>query len=263
VALGQSDRRVGELVHALGRPQNLVSYHLKILRSSGLVRSRRSSADGRDVYYRVDLARSGAMLDDAAALLGQVGLARPSGTPVDQRRRSTVRRPRVLFVCMGNSARSQIAEAMMNRRSQGRVVAFSGGARPKPIHPNAALVLRERGIDISGRSSKPLTRYARSRFDRVVTLCDRVREICPPIPGAVHEHWSIADPAAAGDTDTATYPAFAAAADEIDERVTMLLARLTGPSAAVGSSTPAAVAARRDPRPEGHPQRNKRNHVRS
>ena len=78
--------------------------------------------------------------------------------------------------------------------------------------------MAERGIDISGRPTKSLTRFARNRFDRVITLCDKVREICPEFPGApIAAHWSIADPAAAGDSDEATYPAFEHVADEIDE----------------------------------------------
>ena len=88
--------------------------------------------------------------------------------------------------------------------------------------------MAERDIDISGRPTKSLTRFTRHRFDRVVTLCDKVREVCPEFPGQpIASHWSIADPAASGDTDTATYPAFRAVADEIEVRVGVLLAELT------------------------------------
>jgi protein-tyrosine-phosphatase len=91
--------------------------------------------------------------------------------------------------------------------------------------------MAERGIDISGRSSKPLTSYARTRFDRVVTLCDKVREICPEFPGpAVTAHWSIADPAAAGASDVATYPTFRQVAAEVEDRVALLLGELAIPS---------------------------------
>jgi protein-tyrosine-phosphatase len=87
--------------------------------------------------------------------------------------------------------------------------------------------MEERGIDISGRPTKSLTRFARSRFDRVITLCDKVREICPEFPGApTAAHWSIVDPASAGESDKATYPAFQHVAHEIDSRVTLLLADL-------------------------------------
>jgi ArsR family transcriptional regulator, arsenate/arsenite/antimonite-responsive transcriptional repressor / arsenate reductase (thioredoxin) len=221
--LGRSDRRVGELVQLVEKPQNLVSYHLKELRQAGIVTARRSSADGRDVYYAADLFRCRALLDDAGRSL-HPGLApAPPSDQVDRRGP----RPRLLFLCTGNSARSQIAEALVEHRSAGTVEARSAGSHPKSLHPNAVRVMAERGVDISGRSTKSLTRFARNRFDRVITLCDKVREICPEFPGApIVAHWSIADPAAAGDSDTATYPAFEHVADEIEARVGVLLADL-------------------------------------
>ena len=92
--------------------------------------------------------------------------------------------------------------------------------------------MAERGIDIAGRPTKSLTRFARNRFDRVITLCDKVREVCPEFPGGpIAAHWSIADPAATGDSDEETYPAFEDVADEIETRVALLLADLrTRPS---------------------------------
>jgi protein-tyrosine-phosphatase len=90
--------------------------------------------------------------------------------------------------------------------------------------------MAERGIDIAGRPTKPITRFARSRFDRVITLCDQVREVCPELPGSpTAAHWSVADPAASGETVPATYPAFALVADEIEDRVGLLLADLRTP----------------------------------
>ena len=126
-------------------------------------------------------------------------------------------RPRLLFLCTGNSARSQIAEALVEHRSAGTVEARSAGSHPKPLHPNAVGATADRGLDIAGRTTKSLTRFARMRFDGVITLCDKVREICPEFPGApMATHWSIADPAAAGASDKATYPAFQHVADEIE-----------------------------------------------
>jgi protein-tyrosine-phosphatase len=222
--LGHSDRRVGELVELVGKPQNLVSYHLGELRQAGIVSARRSSADGRDVYYRADLLRCQDLLGKASLLL-HPGLALVSTDPSDGAQRPA--RTRLLFLCTGNSARSQIAEALVEHRSAGAIKARSAGSHPKPLHPNAVRVMAERGIDISGRPTKPLTRLAQSRFDRVITLCDKVREICPEFPGApITAHWSMADPATTGDTDEATYPAFQRVADEIGERVDLLLAEL-------------------------------------
>jgi len=222
--LGRSDRRVGELVDLVGKPQNLVSYHLAELRGAGVVSSRRSSADGRDVYYRADLFGCRDLLGRAGLAL-HPGLALAPAAPDGATPRRG--RPRLLFLCTGNSARSQIAEALVEHYSGGAVEARSAGSHPKPLHPNAVRVLAERGIDIAGRPTKSLTRFARTRFDRVITLCDKVREVCPEFPGApVTAHWSIADPAVAGDTDTSTYPLFEEVADDIDSRVALLLADL-------------------------------------
>jgi len=222
--LGRSDRRVGELVDLVGKPQNLVSYHLGELRKGGVVSARRSSADGRDVYYRADLVRCRDLLRDAGRALHPGLSLAPEPQRTDDAPRRT--RPRVLFLCTGNSARSQIAEALVEHRSAGAVHARSAGSHPKPLHPNAVRVMAERGIDIAERPTKSFTRFARQRFDRVVTLCDKVREICPPMPGApVAAHWSMPDPAAGG-AGSDTYPAFVAAADEIDHRVALLLADL-------------------------------------
>lgn len=216
--LGRSDRRVGELVTITGKPQNLVSYHLGELRRAGIVSARRSSADGRDVYYRADLFRCRDLLDRAGLAL-HPGLAL---APTRSRRTKA----RLLFLCTGNSARSQMAEAFVEHQGGGTVLARSAGSHPKPLHPDAVRVMAERGIDIAGRPTKPLTQFTRNRFDRVITLCDKVREVCPEFPGQpLAAHWSIPDPAAAGDP-----AAFEAAADEIEGRVTLLLAELTTPS---------------------------------
>jgi protein-tyrosine-phosphatase len=224
--LARSDRRVGELTELLDEPQNLVSYHLGQLRSAGIVSARRSSADRRDVYYRADLPACRDQLG-AAGLALHPGLALAAHPP-DPTTSRRARRRRVLFLCTGNSARSQMAEALLEHRSRHTMEARSAGSRPKPLHPNAVRVMRDRGIDIAGNTTKPLTRFARSRFDRVVTLCDKVREICPELPGdPIAAHWSIADPAAEGDTDQESLPAFRRVAEEVEWRVDLLIADLT------------------------------------
>jgi protein-tyrosine-phosphatase/DNA-binding transcriptional ArsR family regulator len=224
--LARSDRRVGELTELLDRPQNLVSYHLGQLRKAGLITSRRSNADGRDTYYRVDLDHVATSLAHAgAALHPAIDLALVPRAPIAERR--TRRRASVLFLCTGNSARSQLAEAIIRRRSQQTIAAYSAGSHPKPLHPNAIRVLAERSIDASQHTSKHFDRFAHRRFTHVITLCDRVKEICPTFPGRpARAHWSIADPAA-GTTDLeASYPAFVHTADEIETRVDHLIAQI-------------------------------------
>jgi protein-tyrosine-phosphatase/DNA-binding transcriptional ArsR family regulator len=215
--LAGSDRRVRELVTLTGQPQNLVSYHLGRLRASGLVVARRSSFDGRDTYYRLDLVRCAQLLAEAGAAL-HPGLrsdpnpALPAGCTV-------------LFLCTGNSARSQAAEAFARARSDGRVLAYSAGSQPKPLHPNAVRAMAARGIDLAGQRPKHLNVFARQDFRYVITLCDRVREVFPTFPGRpTHIHWSVPDPAAADGDREDTYPHFESMAAELETRIGFWLA---------------------------------------
>jgi protein-tyrosine-phosphatase len=222
--LARSDRQVRELTGLVGAPQNLVSYHLGRLRAGRLVAMRRSSADGRDAYYRIDLARCRESLAAAGGAL-HPGLVlvppRDNGGAGVARR---ARRPSVLFLCTGNSTRSQMAEALLRDLAGDAVEVHSAGSHPKDIHSDAVRTMDERGIDISAQRSKPLTQFARRRFDYVITLCDRVREVCPDFPGGPERiHWSIADPSLEGDTDAERYAAFQRTAAEIEDRVAFLL----------------------------------------
>ena len=118
-------------------------------------------------------------------------------------RLATSHRPiRVLFVCTGNSARSQMAEAILRREGGGDFETFSAGVDPRPVHPLTIRALAEIGIDISEARSKTTDEFINQRFDYVVTVCDRARESCPFFPGA-HEqmHWGFDDPAEATGTE--------------------------------------------------------------
>jgi protein-tyrosine-phosphatase/DNA-binding transcriptional ArsR family regulator len=217
--LARSDRRVGELCELAGRRQSLVSYHLRQLRDGGLVSTRRSAADGRDAYYILDLARCGELLSNAGVAL-HPGLASPPGA--ERAHRTAL--ARVLFLCTGNSARSQMAEALCEQLSDGAVLAVSAGSRPKPLHSNAVRVMREHGIDLAGRRSKHLSEFAGQRFDYVISLCDRVREVCPEFPGGPEViHWSIPEPAHEPGSDEETLPAFERTAAELRIRVGFLI----------------------------------------
>jgi len=141
--LAHSDYRVRELATLTGEPQNLVSYHLRLLREGALLAATRSSFDGRDSYYHLDLDRCGDLLAGVGAAL-HPALSREPGAraPVVDIARST--RVAVLFVCTGNSARSPVAEALLRQRAGAHVEPVSAGIRPKTrLHPNAVRVLLE------------------------------------------------------------------------------------------------------------------------
>jgi protein-tyrosine-phosphatase/DNA-binding transcriptional ArsR family regulator len=219
--LARSDRRVGELCELAGQRQSLVSYHLRQLRDGGLVSARRSLADGRDTYYVLELVRCGDLLVSAGASL-HPGLASAVGSHPDQGH--GLAQACVLFLCTGNSARSQMAEALATQMSAGAVRAASAGSHPKPLHPNAVRVMRERGIDLAGGRSKHLSEFTGRRFDYVISLCDRVREVCPEFPGTPQAiHWSVRDPAREPGTDKQTLPAFERTAAELGTRIGFLL----------------------------------------
>jgi ArsR family transcriptional regulator, arsenate/arsenite/antimonite-responsive transcriptional repressor / arsenate reductase (thioredoxin) len=215
-----SDYRVRELTARVDQPQNLVSYHLRLLRSGGLVTARRSSFDGRDSYYHLDLDRCAHALAGAGAALHPALRLRPAVRTSPAKPGSQTQ---VLFACTGNSARSPIAEALLRHRAAGHVEVTSAGSHPKPrIHPDAVRVLRDEfGIDITNQRPRHLNTLAGQRFDYVITLCDKVREVCPDFGGHPRSvHWSIADPAASGETG---YTAFTRVAAEIDTRIRHLL----------------------------------------
>jgi protein-tyrosine-phosphatase len=231
--LADSDYRVRELVARVEEPQNLVSYHLRLLREGGLVTATRSSSDGRDSYYHLALDRCADELAASGAAL-HPALHRPVAPPIRPVPPPRPGRRAVLFVCTGNSARSVIAEALLRHRTAGAVAATSAGTRPKPaVHPHAVRVLRERfGIDLTGRRPRHLDDLAGRRFDHVITLCDRAREACPEFPGHPRRaHWSVPDPAAVEGGDPAVRAAFERAAVDIDTRIGHLLPVLAVPTA--------------------------------
>jgi len=120
------------------------------------------------------------------------------------------------------------------RTTSGAIQTFSAGSHPKPVHVNALRVMRdEYGIDISKQSSKHLYVFTGQHFDRVISLCDRVREVCPEFPGSPNTiHWSTRNPADAGTDDISSLPMFQQVASELEIRIGFLLALLTDQPAA-------------------------------
>jgi protein-tyrosine-phosphatase/DNA-binding transcriptional ArsR family regulator len=221
--LARSDRAVSELTERVGEPQNLVSYHLGKLREAQLVSARKSDADRRDAYYGLDLSRLGALLSAAGGALhpGLKLIPPPAIIPAEP--------VKLLFLCTGNSARSPMAQALACARSGGAFAAASAGSHPRPLHPNALKVMADDyGLDLSAHAPTSLSVYAEADFDCVISLCDRVREVCPPFAGETI-HWSIANPAT-GEADDMTLPKFRAAAAQLTARIDFLLARLGEPA---------------------------------
>ncbi|MFZ0548962.1 MAG: ArsR family transcriptional regulator [Candidatus Promineifilaceae bacterium] len=225
--LAESDRRVQELVALLQRPQNLISYHLRLLRDGQIIHERRSSADGRDVYYSLDLdhlrslyLNSGQSLHPALAAAGSgiidAGLAKKAsfgGRPY-----------RVLFLCTHNSARSQLAEAILRNQAGNSMEVFSAGSDPAGVHPMALQVAADLNIDISSQHSKHMNEFDGQQFDAVITVCDKVREICPVFPTETRQiHWSLPDPTEATGSKAQKYQAFTQTARDLSTRIRYFL----------------------------------------
>jgi len=223
-ALSKSDLHVQELVEHVGRPQNAVSYHLNLLQKQGLVREQRSIADGREIYYSLDLDRVGALYRTAGKAL-HPALSTPDAASPD--RTSLPENLHVLFLCTHNSARSQMAEGILRQRTRGQVEVFSAGTQPGTVHPLAVQAMAEAGYDIRQQRSKHLSEYVDQAFDYIVTVCDRAREACPVFPGTPEIiHWSIPDPASVEGEEIARLAAFRQTAVEIDRRMGYFLSVL-------------------------------------
>jgi arsenate reductase len=127
---------------------------------------------------------------------------------------------RVLILCTGNSARSQMAEGLLRYHAGDQYDVFSAGTRPGQVRPEAITVMRELGIDISGHRSKSVDEFAGRPFDYVITVCDNARESCPVFPGKARRiHWSFEDPAAVQGSEDERLRAFRRIRDQIRARI--------------------------------------------
>jgi arsenate reductase len=133
---------------------------------------------------------------------------------------------RVLFLCTGNSARSQMAEKILNRKGQGRFVAESAGSRPAPsVNPHAIEALERHGYFWTGGTPKSVDAMVERNWDFVITVCDRAKEACPIFPGQpVMAHWGMADPAEVEGTEADTRRAFDDALLTVNRRLDLFLA---------------------------------------
>lgn len=129
-----------------------------------------------------------------------------------------MRKQRVLILCTGNSARSQMAEGLLRHDAGDRFEVESAGVDPGHVRPEAVAVMKELGIDISGHRSKHVDEFAGEEFDHVLTVCDNANESCPVLPGQGRRlHRSFEDPAAVRDTEEQRLAVFRKVRDEIRE----------------------------------------------
>ena len=127
---------------------------------------------------------------------------------------------RVLVLCTGNSARSQMAEGWIRALGSDQIEVHSAGLEPSRVHPLAIEVMAEKGIDISGHRSKHLDEYRQSRFDDVLTVCDNAAESCPVFPGGARRlHWNLPDPAVDEGAEEERREAFRRVRDALERRV--------------------------------------------
>jgi arsenate reductase len=133
-------------------------------------------------------------------------------------------KPRVLILCTGNSARSQMAEGLMRHEAGGRFEVYSAGTRPSQVRPEAIAVMAEIGLDISGHRSKSVDEFVGQDLDFVITVCDNAKETCPVFPGAVKRlHWPFEDPAAVEGSEEVRKAAFRRTRDRIHGRIMVFL----------------------------------------
>ncbi|MCF3934410.1 helix-turn-helix domain-containing protein [Acuticoccus sp. M5D2P5] len=221
--------RPSEIAEALDLKPNTLSVYVTTLTRAGILTTWR---EGRSVYYGIDLKRVGALVDFLVndCCRGRPELCEPLAARSLQRLAAhrDVGARNVLFVCSGNSARSQFAEAILNSDGNGRFRAYSAGTKPnRRLNPEAVSVLTAHGHDTVGLKPKAVANFqlpGAPVMDYVITVCDQAaNEDCPPLPGLpLTAHWGIARPSATLGNDRAA--AFAAAYVAIAERLERFMA---------------------------------------
>ncbi len=134
---------------------------------------------------------------------------------------------KLLFLCTGNSCRSQMAEGLLRHWAGDRFEVLSAGTDPQAVHPLAVEIMGEIGVDISGHSSKSVKKFLDREFDYIITVCDRANETCPLFPGrAKRIHWNLKDPAQAEGNETEKLKAFRQVREELTSRIEAFLSSL-------------------------------------
>ncbi|MDP3258650.1 metalloregulator ArsR/SmtB family transcription factor [Bosea sp. (in: a-proteobacteria)] len=217
----------GDIGRLLAVAHNTLSSHLAALEQAGLLASRR---EGRHIIFAAQAPRADALLaflSDACCTEGPAACSRDTLAIPARRDHVVSEHPlRVLVVCTGNSARSIMAEAVLNREGLGRIKAFSAGSRPQEApHPLALSLMEDLGYDISAMRSKSWDEFlgaAAAELDLVITVCDDAADAaCPTFPGVpMRVHWGLDDPAEATGPLAAKRAAFLQSYRELTARVT-------------------------------------------
>lgn len=127
---------------------------------------------------------------------------------------------KVLFLCTGNSCRSQMGEGLLKALGGDRFEVFSAGVEPSRVHPMSVLVMQELGIDISQQTSDDVNQYLDTGIDIVISVCDHAAQTCPTFPGQVERiHWSLKDPFHGWDVDESKLPDYRATRDDLKQRI--------------------------------------------
>lgn len=219
-ALKHTDLKVQELVDLVGKKQNLVSYHLKLLKSGDLVRERKSSQDARDIYYSLNLGQALDRLTEVGQLLFPHFGNRAQQTEAEKPHR-------LLFLCTHNSARSQMSEGFARKLGGELLEVHSAGSKVTQVHPKAIEMAATFGVDLSQQRSKHVETLVGQHFDYVITVCDKAKEICPVFPdGPTRLHWSIANPAAVTGDEATINQAFLDTAQQLETRIKYFLQTL-------------------------------------
>jgi arsenate reductase len=130
---------------------------------------------------------------------------------------------RVLFLCTGNSARSQMAEGLLRHIAGDRYEVFSAGTNARGLHPLSVEAMRDLNIDIASQTSKDVSAFRDQKFDYVITVCDRAKQSCPVFPGAAPIHWGFDDPAEMAGSREAQLKTFQRVRDEILSRIRLFV----------------------------------------
>jgi len=222
LALDTKELCICDISEKLGLSESTASRHMAILEKAGLVESRK---DGRWRYFRHSQADIPGAAQYAVAWIRKYIKGTDALTPEimeeDIQAAACENKARVMFLCSGNSCRSQIAEAFLRKYGKGLFHAYSAGIEPKGIHPMTVKVMEEVGIDLSEQKAKSVLEFiGQMHFGYLITVCNRAEEICPLFPGVSYRlYWPFEDPVTAECSESDRLTKFREIRDAIEVKV--------------------------------------------